>query len=83
MQIFFKNYIGTKWLIDEHKKCLSDLEHLKGILADLHHWVDIIHERGQALYNAFNELKKHLEDLQRQIKDLHKEDHSNQVLLIM
>ena len=59
------------------------MEHLKGILADLHHWVDIIHERGQALYNAFNELKKHLEDLQRQIKDLHKEDHSNQVLLIM
>ena len=41
----------------------------------------MIHERGQSLFGAFNELKKHLEDVQRQIKDLHKQSHSYQVVL--
>ena len=72
--------LGTKWLIEEHKKCLSELEHLKGVLSDLHHYIDVIHERGQSLFGAFNELKKHLEDVQRQIKDLHKTAHSYQVV---
>lgn len=60
---------------------MGELEHLKGLLSDLHHWIDVIHERGQSLYGAFNELKKHLEDVQRQIKDLHKQAHSYQVML--
>lgn len=59
---------------------MGELEHLKGVLSDLHHWIDLIHERGQALFGAFNELKKHLEDVQRQIKDLHKQEHSYQVM---
>ena len=72
-------FAGTKWLVREHKKCLSELEHLKGLLADLHRWIDVIHERGQALFKAFNELRNHLEDLQRQIKELHLQKHNNQV----
>ena len=72
---------GTRWLIEEHKKCLGELEHLKGLLSDLHHWIDILHERGQALFGAFQELKKHLEDVQRQIRDLHKTSHSYQVMM--
>ena len=68
-------------MIGEHKKCLDELEHLKGLLNDIHHWIDVIHERGQALFGAFNELKKHLSDLQRQMQDLHKQAHSYQVLL--
>ncbi len=57
------------------------MEHLKGIISDLHHWIDKIHERGQNLFAAFAELRKHLEDVQRQIKDLHKQEHSYQVML--
>lgn len=73
---------GTQWLIKEHKKCVSELDHLKGLITDLHRWIDLIHERGQALYSAFSELRKHLEDLQRQIKSLHKKMHDNDVVLL-
>lgn len=73
---------GTQWLIREHKKCVSELDHLKGLITDLHRWIDLIHERGQALYSAFSELRKHLEDLQRQIKTLHKKIHDNDVLIL-
>jgi predicted nucleic acid-binding Zn-ribbon protein len=73
---------GTQWLIKEHKKCVSELDHLKGLITDLHRWIDLIHERGQALYSAFSDLRKHLEDLQRQIKGLHKKMHDNDVLIM-
>jgi len=72
---------GTQWLISEHKKCLDELEHLKGLLNDVHHWIDVMHERGQSLFGAFNELKKHLGDMQRQMQDLHKQSHSYQVMM--
>lgn len=72
---------GTRWLVKEHKKCLSEMEHLKSLLAELNRWIDLIHERGQALFSAFNELRKHLEDVQRQIKDLHRESHNYQVMM--
>jgi len=58
---------------------LDELEHLKGLLADLHRWIDVILERGQSLFKAFNDLRNHLEDLQRQIKELHFQKHNNQV----
>ena len=73
--------IATKWLISEHKKCIQQLEHLKNMISDLHRWIDLIHERGQAMYHAFNELRKHLEDIQRQIRELHRSNHDNNVLL--
>lgn len=69
-------------MVKEHKKCVSELDHLKGLITDLHRWIDLIHERGQALYSAFSELRKHLEDLQRQIKNLHKKMHDNDVLIL-
>ena len=69
-------------MVKEHKKCVSELDHLKGLITDLHRWIDLIHERGQALYSAFSELRKHLEDLQRQIKTLHKKMHDNDVLIL-
>ena len=75
--------IGTQWLVSEHKKCLDELEHLKGLLGDLHHWIDVIHERGQSLFGAFNELKKHLGDMQRQMQDMHKQSHSYQVSIYL
>ena len=72
-------HLGTKWLIEEHKKCVSQLEHLKTQIGDLHRVIDVIHERGGAMYHAFNELRKHLEDVQRQIKELHKSNYDNKV----
>ena len=71
---------GTRWLINEHKKCVSQLEHLKNMISDLHRWIDLIHERGQAMYHAFNELRKHLEDIQRQMRELHRQNHDNEQL---
>ena len=68
---------GTRWLIAEHKKCVTQLEHLKNVIGDLHRWIDLIHERGQAMYHAFNELRKHLEDIQRQIRESHRQNHDN------
>ncbi|QQP39021.1 Mucin-like spermatophore wall protein 2 [Caligus rogercresseyi] len=72
---------GTKWLLAEHKKCISELEHLKDIIGDLHRWVDLIHEKGQSMFNAFNELKKHLEDIQHQILGLHRVNHDNEIII--
>ncbi len=51
------------------------------MISDLHRWIDLIHERGQAMYHAFNELRKHLEDIQRQIRELHRQNHDNQILV--
>jgi len=72
---------GTQWLIKEHKKCISELEHLKSLLSELHRWIDMIVERGQSLYKAFEDLRKHAEEIQKQIKDVHKEVHDNKVLM--
>merc|ERR1719184_41419 len=72
---------GTQWLIKEHKKCISELEHLKSLLSELHRWIDMIVERGQSLYKAFEDLRKHAEEISKQIKDVHKEIHDNKVLI--
>ena len=58
---------------------MSQLEHLKGQIGDLHRVIDVIHERGGAMYHAFNELRKHLEDIQRQIKEMHKTNYDDKV----
>ena len=48
---------GTRYLLKEHKKCISELEHLKGLLSELHRYVDLIVERGVALRGAFEDLR--------------------------
>lgn len=68
---------GTRYLLKEHKKCISELEHLKGLLSELHRYVDLIVERGVALRGAFEDLRKHADEIQRHIKDLHKEVFDN------
>merc|ERR1712064_151675 len=72
---------GTQWLISEHKKCLDELEHLKGLLNDVHHWIDVMHERGQSLFGAFNELEKTFGRHAKTMQDLHKQSHSYQVMM--
>ena len=50
-------FSGTRYLLKEHKKCISELEHLKGLLSELHRYVDLIVERGVALRGAFEDLR--------------------------
>ncbi len=73
---------ATKWLIEEHKKCLSQLEHLKNAIGDLHRWIDLIRERGEAVYKAFNDLRRRLEDIRGRIKELHRQNHEAEQLVV-
>ena len=68
---------GLRWLVSEHKKCVGQLEHLKSAIADMHRWIDLIHERGEAMYKAFAELRSHLEDIQSRIEHLHRANHDD------
>lgn len=68
---------GLRWLVSEHKKCVGQLEHLKSAIADMHRWIDLIHERGEAMYKAFAELRSHLEDIQSRIEQLHRANHDD------
>ena len=68
---------GLRWLVSEHKKCVGQLEHLKSSIADMHRWIDLIHERGEAMYKAFAELRSHLEDIQSRIEQLHRANHDD------
>ena len=65
------------WLFTEHKKCVVQLEHLKSAIADLHRWIDLIHDRGEAMYKAFAELRSHLKDIQSRIEQLHRANHDD------
>merc|ERR1719376_1289834 len=54
---------GTIWLLKEHKLCVEELQKLKSMIEDLHRYIDLIHERGQSLFNAYNDLRKRLMDV--------------------
>jgi len=69
---------GTTWLLKEHKLCVMELEKLKSMIDDLHRYIDLIHQRGQALFNSYNELKKRLMDLRREIEILGRRNHDAQ-----
>merc|ERR1712002_671589 len=66
---------GTMWLIREHKLCVLELQKLKTMIEDLHRYIDLIHERGQALFNAYNELRKRLMDIRREITIIGRRNH--------
>merc|ERR1719430_26649 len=56
---------GTIWLLKEHKLCVEDL----------HRYIDLIHERGQSLFNAYNDLRKRLMDVRREISVIGRRNH--------
>merc|ERR1711970_273605 len=60
---------GTMWLIHEHKLCVQELQKLKTMIEDLHRYIDLIHQRGQALFNAYNELRKKADGYQARDHD--------------
>jgi len=66
---------GTNWLVKEHKLCVMELQKLKSMIEDLHRYIDLIHQRGQALYNAYNELRKRLIDLRREMSIISRKNH--------
>merc|ERR1711915_708079 len=66
---------GTMWLIREHKLCVLELQKLKTMIEDLHRYIDLIHQRGQALFNAYNELRKRLLDIRREISIIGRRNH--------
>jgi len=67
---------GTVWLLKQHKQCVLELQKLKSMIEDLHRYIDLIHQRGQSLYNAYNELRKHLFDIRREISNLGRLNHA-------
>ena len=67
---------GTVWLLQQHKQCVLELQKLKSMIEDLHRYIDLIHQRGQSLYNAYNELRKHLFDIRREISNLGRLNHA-------
>merc|ERR1719290_738991 len=66
---------GTVWLISEHKLCVEELQKLKTMIDDLHRYIDLIHERGQSLFNAYNDLRKRLMDVRREISVIGRRNH--------
>merc|ERR1712121_633990 len=66
---------GTVWL-QQHKRCVAELQKLKTMIEDLHRYIDLIHQRGQSLFNAYNDLRKHLMDIRREISNLGRLNHA-------
>jgi len=66
---------GTLWLINEHKLCVLELQKLKSMVEDLHRYIDLIHQRGQSLFNAYNELRKRLMEIRREITMIGEQNH--------
>jgi len=56
--------------------CVKELQKLKSMIGDLHRYIDLIHQRGQALFNSYNELRKRLIDLRQQITIIGKNNHN-------
>jgi len=72
---------GTHWLIQEHRKCISELNRLKAMIADLHKFIEVMHEKGKELFSAYTKLKDKLSELTERLDKLKVEGiHQKQVL---
>merc|ERR1719244_901910 len=45
------------------------------MIEDLHWYIDLIHQRGQDLFNAYNEMRKRLMDVRREISIIGRRNH--------
>ena len=52
------------------------------MIEDLHRYIDLIHQRGQALFNAYNELRKHLMDIRRELSNLGRLNHAAEQTIV-
>jgi len=73
---------GTHWLIQEHRKCIAELNRLKAMIADLSKFIETIHVKGKELYAAYVKLKMKLDELTIQLDKLKMEGEHQQELLI-
>ena len=70
--------IGTKWLINEHRKCIAELKRLKIMIADLAKYITVLREKGHQLFNSYLALKKHLDQLKEQLEKFHAQEKQQQ-----
>jgi len=72
---------GTHWLIQEHRKCIAELNRLKAMIADLHKFIETLHTKGKELFAAYQKLKVKLDELQATLEKMkHDGEHSQEVL---
>ena len=74
-------FIGTKWLIAEHRKCIAELKKLKIMIADMSKYIGALREKGRTLFNSYLALKKHLEELRYTIDRLERENNQKKELI--
>merc|ERR1711942_559498 len=61
---------GTHWLIQEHRKCIAELNRLKAMISDLHKFIETLHTKGKELFAAYLKLKAKLEEWKTKARDL-------------
>merc|ERR1712236_115117 len=72
---------GTHWLIQEHRKCIAELNRLKAMISDLHKFIETLHTKGKELFAAYLKLKTKLDDLKVTLDKLKVDgEHQQEVL---
>jgi len=72
---------GTHWLIQEHRKCISELNRLKSMISDLYKHIEVMHQKGKELFAAYLKLKNTLDELTQKLDKLKVEgEHQQEVL---
>ena len=74
-------YLGTKWLIAEHRKCIAELKKLKIMIADMSKYIGALREKGRDLFNSYLALKKHLEELRFTIDKLERNNNQKKEII--
>ena len=72
---------GTHWLIQEHRKCIAELNRLKAMISDLHKFIETLHAKGKELFTAYLKLKEKLDKLKVTLDKLKVDgEHQQEVL---
>ena len=60
---------GTKWLIAEHRRCISEMKKLKLMVADMAKYITALREKGKTLFDSYLVLRKHLNEMTATLKN--------------
>jgi len=61
---------GTKWLIAEHRRCISEMKRLKLMIADMSKYITALRTKGKTLFDSYLVLKKHLDAMSHTLKEM-------------
>jgi len=61
---------GTKWLIAEHRRCISEMKRLKLMIADMSKYITALRTKGKTLFDSYLVLKKHLDAMTHTLKEM-------------